>query len=398
MPTFEFTAITTSGERIRGEVASPSEQAALGELETRRLTPVTIRAKGDPVVRARAVSARKLGTAYRQVSELLHAGVPLLRALRLLAGRKSQPRLAAVFGELAERVAAGEDLGAAMGTRPDVFPPVHVAMVKAGEKGGFLEPVLARLGQLVLRQADLRGTVIGNLIYPGVLVGLGCVILGVVFGVFVPKFRPIFQKLEDEGGLPLATKLVFAISDAVGAYGVVTALVVVGLGVAAWRAARRPVVREAIDRARTRAPVIGPLTRSLAAARFCRMLGTMLASGVPMLSAMQIAREAAGNRLMEEAIREATESVRGGASLALPLGRSGLFEEDVIEMISVAEAANNLEQVLTNIAETIEQRVDRMLTVSVRLIEPLLILCLAGVVVIVAVALILPMTRMSANL
>lgn len=396
MPTFEYTALSAGGQRIEGVLAGATEQAVLAELESRQLTPVAIEARAERTSHRRGVSARKLAMSYSQLADLLHAGVPLLKSLKLLAGRRSSTRLASVFRELSEAVSAGEELAEAMSRRPEFFPRVHTAMVRAGEKGGFLEAVLARLGQLVSAQAELRSKVIGNLIYPGVLVFFGVTVLGVVFGVFVPMFRSVFARVQ--GGLPPVTRLVFAMSDAVGRYGPVTLV----LGVIAvsllWRASKRPDVRRRLTEWKTRSPVIGPLVRSLAAARFCRMLGTMMGNGVPMLAAMQISKDAAGNVLMEEAIEQASEAVRAGQPLAPPLQASGLFEDDVVEMIAVGESANNLDAVLIKIAETIEARIDRQLGVVVRLIEPLLLAVLAGVVVLVAVALVLPLTKLSAGM
>jgi len=396
VPTFAYIAKDTKGQRVAGELAAPSEQAVLAELETRRLTPVSLECREAPATSARRVSARALGTAYIQVAELLHAGVPLLRSLRLLGARKSNPRLSRMFKEIGEAVAEGADLGAAMEARDGAFPRVHVAMVRAGEKGGFLEQVLMRLGQLTLAQAEMRSKVIGNLVYPSMLVLFGTIILGVVFGVFVPMFRPMFESIP--GGVPWITRAVFALSSAVGAYGPFTLVGIVIAGVALRKYAQRREVRRRIERWRTFAPVMGPLTRSLAAARFCRMLGTMLGNGVPMLQAMQIARDAAGNGVLEEAIEKASESVRAGQPLAPPLSESGLFEDDVVEMISVGEAANALDTVLVKIADTIEGRIDRMLVAAVRLIEPILLIVLAGAVVVVAVALILPMTQLRPNM
>ncbi len=395
MPLFEYTARNLTGQRVQGVLAGQSEHAVLGELESRQLIPITIQTREErtPLLGSR-VSIRRLATTYLQLSDLLRAGVPLLRSLKLLGGRKSQPKISAVFKDLSEGVSRGEDLADAMARHPDTFPKVHIAMVRAGEKGGFLEQVMARLGQFVMTQAEMRGKVIGNLIYPGVLCTFGVIVLGVIFAVFVPKFRPLFSEIPD---LPAVTKLVFALSDLVGRYGLWTLGAVVVLAVGVWRLAQRPAVRRKISEAKTRAPVTGPLVRSLAAARFCRMLGTMLANNIPMLTAMQIARDAAGNLLMEEAIDKATESVRSGQTLAAPLGESRLFADDVIEMISVAESANNLDEVLVTIAETIETRVDRMLTTVVRLIEPLLLLMIAGVVVLVAAGLVLPMTKLKAG-
>src|SRR5690606_2108068 len=173
--------------------------------------------------------------------------------------------------------------------------------------------------------------VIGNLIYPCILVAIGTVVLALVFGVFIPMFKPLFEKMD----LPASTRLVLATSDLVSSYGLLMLVAFAGaIAFGVWLS-RREDVREKIEQARVRAPVLGPLTRALAVSRFCRILGTMLANSIPMLAAMQIARDAAGNRLLERAIEEATEAVRQGQPLAPPLAQSGLFPEDIVEMISV---------------------------------------------------------------
>ncbi len=396
MPTFEYIALDRTGRRTGGILAGPTEQAVLAELESRRLTPVSIEARDDSISRGGRVSARTLGAAYTQLAELLDAGVPLLRSLKILGAKKSEPRLAAVFQEIADAVAEGSDLATAMQRRPEFFAPVHIAMVRAGEKGGFLESVLQRLAQLSTSQAELRSKVLGSLIYPMFLMGTGAIVLAVIFGVFVPKFREVFDRIQ--GGLPWVTSLVLGISKMVSTYGLYTLAGAIVVGIAFWRITRRAQVRLRIARWWTFAPLAGSLVRSLAAARFCRMLGTMLANGVPLLSAMNIAREAAGNPVVEEAIVTATEAVKQGKSLAPPLEACGLFESDVVEMVSVAEAANNLDHVLLKISDTIEGRVDRLLSAVLKLVEPILLLGLAAVVATVAFALILPMTRISAAL
>lgn len=396
MPSFRYTALTTRGERVLGVLAGASEQAVLAELETRSLTPVSLAVQDErkPVLARRVASTRQVATAYTQLADLLRAGVPLMRGLRLLAGQKSAPRLSRVFGEVADAVSEGRDLADAMSDRPEVFSPIHVAMVRAGEKGGFLEAVLSRLGRFMTAQAELRAKVIGNLIYPSVLVAVGTVVLTIVFAVFIPMFRPLFDKMD----LPLITRVVLGASDIVRVYGLVLLVGIAAAGALLVWLSRREDVREQIELARVRAPVLGPLTRALAVSRFCRILGTMLANSIPMLTAMQIARDAAGNRLLERAIEEATESVRQGQPLAPPLAKSGLFPDDIIEMISVGESANNLDEVLLGIADTVDGRVDRLLSTAVKLIEPVMLLAMAVAVGLVAMSLILPMTRISQNL
>lgn len=400
MASFTYTAIEAGGGRVEGVLTGPSEGAVLAELEARRLTPVSIVAAADRSgprwLKRSGIGARALGESYGQVSDLLHAGVPLLRGLRLLGGRKSRPGLAAVYRALADAVEKGADLGAAMAEMEGVFPPVHVAMVRAGERGGFLESVLGRLGRLVQRQAEMRAKVVGNLVYPGVLVVMGVAVGGIIFGVFVPKFRPVFERMGGE--LPFITRVVFGASDALGRYAPITALVGAVAGVAVWRLLRREGVRERLEAWKTRMPVVGPLVRGFATARLCQLLGTMLANGVPLLTALQIAKDGAGNLLMERAIEAATESVRAGQALAGPLSASGLLDDDVVEMIAVGESANNLDEVLIKVGETIETRLDRQLGIAVRLIEPLLLVVIAGLVGVVAAALLLPMSKVSGAL
>ncbi|GJQ30300.1 MAG: type IV pilus biogenesis protein PilC [Phycisphaerae bacterium] len=397
MATYRYTAMTAGGQRVEGTLTALSEQAVLDELEHRRLIPVDVRAgRAGPMMLTRRVSTRRLGEAYGQIADLLRAGVPLLRALKLLGGQRSRGYLAEVCRELAEAVEKGTDLAGAMEARPGVFPTVHVAMVRAGERGGFLEQVFARLQVLVTRQADLRSKVVGSLIYPTLLVVVGIGIGGLIFGVFVPKFRDMFTRLGDN--LPGITKAIFLISDLLTTYGAATA-VVVGLMVAGgWYALRREEVSRWVSARVIRMPVIGAIVRGFATARFCGLLGSMLGNGVPMISALTIAKDGVGHAVLEGAIDEATEAVRSGEHLAPPLARSGMFEEDVVEMIAVGESANNLDEVLTRIGETIEARLDRNLTVAVRLIEPMLLLVLALVVGLVAAGLLLPMSDMSSAL
>lgn len=396
MPTFGYEAITESGSRTTGRLEGISRAAVLSDLEAKRLTPTKVFETRAPVRLSQRIPTRQLATTYTQIADLLEAGVPLLRALRLIGNRRSAPKLASAFGELADEVSEGKNLADAMGDRSAIFPRVQVAMVRAGERSGSMEIVLRKLGAMLEAQADLRAKVVGSLIYPAVLLVAGLGILSAIFIVFVPMFRPLFARIGDN--LPGTTKLVFWISDALTTYGLVTAGVLVAAFVGGRLVVRKPGVAEWVLRVRMSLPVVGPLIRATATARFCRLLGTMLESGVPILGAMTIARQAANNLLMERAIEDAAEAVQGGDSLAPPLSRSGLFEAEVVEMISVAESANNLDKVLTTIAETIERRIDRLLTAMLKLIEPLMLMLIAGAVVVVAIALIVPMTQLSGSI
>jgi general secretion pathway protein F/type IV pilus assembly protein PilC len=268
-------------------------------------------------------------------------------------------------------------------------------MVRAGERGAFLENVLARLATLLEQQADLRGRVLGNLLYPVVLllVGAGVVVASLVF--FVPKFEEYFSKMPE---LPLPTRLLLGMSSFVTGSPWLAAMAMCAILVVAWFVFRSSSVRLALLARAMRLPFIGTLLSSIAVARFARMLGTLLENGIPMLSALEIARESAGNPILATAIERAAESVRHGEPLAEPLAASGFFSEDVIEMISVGESANNLPSVLVRLADTLESRIDRMLATLLKLMEPAMLLLIACVVMFIFVALVVPMMRMSSQL
>jgi len=392
MPQYQYTALDAYGKRTIGVLTGASEQAVLSELEGRSLVPVNIAEKRQRVrLRRRGLPARRLAEVYIQLADMLAAGVPVLRALRVLAGQKDA-RISLVFREIAGSVADGEELGEAMSNRPEVFPSTHVAIVRAGERGGFLDDAVARLGQFVEGQAELKSKLTGAMIYPLVLVSMGCIILVVIFAVLIPKVKKTFDRIED---LPAVTDVVFAISAVVSRHAPAALGVLAGLVVAFVLASRRPGFRRVLDRAVLRLPAVGALVRAVAIARFARMLGTMLRNGVPMLGALATSKAAAGNVVLEEAIEDASVAVGAGAQLAPSLGKSGLFAADVIELLTVGEEAGNIDKVLVRVADTVETRVERLLTNLIRLVEPLMIAAIAVVVFIIAISLILPLTQLS---
>ena len=388
MPTFAYEARDSVGVRVAGTLDAASELAALADLQSRGLSPTKVAERRAP--RSRGVGARALANSYRQLGDLLRAGVPLLRSLRLLGRGKSNVRLAATWQSIADAVQDGERLAEAMARYPGVFPDVQVAMVRAGERGGFLEDVFARLAIFIENQAEMRSKVVGNLIYPVILlaVGFGIVIAALIF--FVPKFK----KFHVKGELPLPTRFLMGVSDILVERWPWLLLAVAAIAVAGWWAWQRPALQRRLRDAELRVPQYGALIRAICVARFTRVLGTLLANGIPMLQAMTIARDAAGHPRLAESVERATEAVRSGEPLAQPLADSGFFEPDVVEMISVGESANNLPTVLGGVADTLEKRVDRTLGIAVKLMEPALLLFLAAVVLSIFLALVLPMLQL----
>ncbi|MDZ4756362.1 MAG: type II secretion system F family protein [Phycisphaerae bacterium] len=394
MPAFSFVARDSAGNRVTGRLDGANQAAVLAELATRGLVPVRLDEAGARRVRGGRISVRHLAQSYQQLADLLRAGVPLLKSLRLLGRGKSNPRLAGIFAKIAEEISQGERLADSMARHPRVFPSVQVAMVRAGERGGFLESVLARLGRFLVHQADTRAKVLGSLIYPVTLLVIGLLLVVVMLIFFVPKFKDFYKKIE----LPLPTKILLGASDLFTLHWPIL-LVLAALVIAAvmWGVRNAAMRRRATDMT-VQLPLIGPLLKAVAVARFARTLGTLLENNIPMLQAMQIARDAAGQPALVEAVERATEAVRAGEGLARPLSASGFLEEDIVEMISVGESANNLAQVLLTIAETLESRTDRMLAVLIRLMEPALLLALAGLVFFIFMALVVPMMRLSSSI
>jgi len=399
MPTFTYKARTTDGRTVSGVLTAESQQAALRTLDQRALLPVEL-TEGTGAQRSLLLGRRKqikgrvLAQFYGQLADLLRAGVPVLRSLDVLVRQASEPALTEILREVREDVAGGSSLGDAMEKHPNAFSELHVSMVRAGERGGFLEDVLARIAVFTERQDELRSKLVGSLIYPCVLMfgGLGVVTFLLVF--VVPKIRPFLAKQEE---LPVLTTALFAVCDFLTERGVYLVAGVITVLVLALPFLRSEQGQLALDRFRLRAPFVGRIIRRVAICRFCRILGTMLQNGVPILQALRIAKDSAGNRILADEIERAAESVRKGETLAVPLGECGLFPVDIVDMIAVAEESNTLEKVLIQIADTNEARTARTIDLAVRLVEPIMLLFMALIVLLIAAALLVPILTMSAG-
>lgn len=395
MPSFTYKAVSESGKPTVGVLTAENYDVALRMLDEQALYPIKVTeglsAEGKLTFGVRRrVKMRHLTTFYSQLADLLQAGVPMLRSLEVLSGQGSQGMLALVVKELRECVAGGMSLGDAIGKHPQVFSPLHASMVRAGEQGGFLEEVLQRIAIFSEKQDELRNKVIGAMIYPLILVVVGTGVVLLLMIVVVPKIR---QFLRPETFNPL-TVAVFAVCDVIQHHYFVVLLVVFGIVLGFWSLLRTKAGRHAFERFKLRAPVMGKVSTMVAICRFCRILGTMLHNGVPILQALRISKDSAGNAILADVIGEAAESVKKGAALSKPLGDCGLFPPAVVDMISVAEESNNLESVLIQIADTNEARTARQIDLAVRILEPILLTMMAGMVFCIAMALLLPILTM----
>ncbi len=397
MPDFSFTALATTGVRSTGTLTAGSEREAAAQLDAKGLFPITIApaaGSGGKFALFGGVSGRQLATLYGQLADLLQAGVPLLRSLELLERSSTNKRLQSVLRDVRMNVAEGTGLAQAMGKHPRVFNDLVVSMVRAGQEGGFLEDVLERTAQFVEHQEEMKSKVIGSLAYPVFLMGAGFSVLAVLILFFVPKFEPIFDKLKAKGEMPPLTTMVLGFSNFLWSYWPLILLAGIGavVGFVFW--SRSDKGRWIMDGLKLRLPVFGGIYRSLALSRFCRILGTMLHNGIPMLKALGIAKDSTGNKILSLAVEKSAESITGGQKLADPLRRDKHFPTDVVEMIAIAEESNTLEKVLVKVADSLERRTARNLDLLVKLLEPVMLLVMAVTVLLVVMGLLLPVFKM----
>lgn len=400
MPDFSYIARKLDGERVSGTLSAASEREAISILSGRALFPVEVALDkpAQSISFGGRVSGQQMATFYQQLSGLLRSGVPLLKSLAILREQSSNAKLNDVLEDVYRRVEDGEGIGDAMGRHPKTFSDVAVNMARAGAEGGFLEDGLERVAKFTEQQVDLQARTMGALMYPMILGTIGSIIVGVLIVFFVPQFGEMFEQLRDRGQLPVFTDALLGFSDALRAYWYVIFGIIGIFGAFIYFQLQTESGKRIRDLIKLKVPLFGSIFQSLAVARFCRVLGTLLKNGVPILRSLEISRHAAGNRVLSEAIEKASENITAGASLAAPLSKSGYFPRTVVEMIAVAEESNTLDSVLVDIAEHLENRTGRRLDLLVRMIEPVMLLVMAAIVLVVVIALLLPIIKMSSTL
>ncbi|MCA9044734.1 MAG: type II secretion system F family protein [Planctomycetaceae bacterium] len=402
MPEYTYIARESNGQSVNGSVTANSQQEALTILASRKLFPLKVEmaeaAQRQKSYAGHSVGARLLAIFYSQLADLLKSGVPLLRSLDLLNKQATAPALKHVLEEIRTDVADGTRLNEAMRKHPRAFNELVISMVRAGEEGGFLEEVLKRIAVFTDHQEDLKGRVVGAMVYPILLSVFGTAVVTFLMIKFVPDFAPIFEQMRSTGDLPWATTALLGISDFTQNYWYVVlgGIFLAGLGIRQYVMSEEG--RFVIDTIRLKTYGLGRIVRNLATARFCRVLGTLLRNGVPILQALRIAKDATGNMVLSRAIADAADNISAGKSLAKPLEGSKQFSDEIVAMISVGEESNNLEDVLIDIADNLERRTNRELDLAVRLLEPLMLMVMASVVLFIIVALLLPILLSSTSI
>jgi type II secretory pathway component PulF len=404
MSDFAYTAKSSSGQKCSGIIAAATRTEAMQRLRSQALYPMTVvDQKAELPVWATIslpvrVSKEQTADLCAQLADLLTNGVPMLESLRILADATENTRLKETVLRIHDAVAQGDSLDVAMGKEPAIFSELTLSMVRAGQEGAFLEEALQRTAMFLRKQDEMRSKIVGALTYPIILGIVGTVITSLMVAFLVPKFQPFFDRLEQNGtGLPLITVILLGASHTLMSYGVVvlTALAAIGFGL--YRLIKTEVGMRALDQLKLKTPLIGVIFHDAAISRACRVLGTMLRNGVPLLKSIRISSESTGNMLLAEAMMKSADNVTAGDSLSKPLAASGLIPPQIMAMIRVAEESNSLDEVLVKIADRIDSRIERRLEVLVRMIEPMMLILIGGMVMFVIVGVLLPVFDLNSS-
>lgn len=412
MPTYAYNALDPQGKSARGSVTAQTRDAALQMIADLGLSALSVEssdvpanhtsekaAKAVPSSSSSAasslmfwrsrVSSAQVETFTRELSNLLSAGVPLGRALFILKRESSSPAAKAQWTAIHDDVIGGQPLADALAKWKDSFPPVYIAMIRAGELGGFLEVVLNQIAEFRVRERDLKGKVVSAMVYPAVLATVAAGVLVVLLTFFIPRFSGMFANFGQ--ALPLLTRVIVAISKGLISYGLIAAVAIVILIYLFNRMIRTENGRRFMERTYLRIPALGTVLARFALVRFSRMLGTLLASGVPLVTGLRVAREALGNQTLSDAVTDAIEQVKQGTPLSRSLATcEQLFPSSVIEMVAVAEESGRLDKELLRMAQTYEGELDRRLRILVSLAEPLLLFVMASLIGTIVVGMLLP--------
>jgi type II secretory pathway component PulF len=398
MPSYSYRAIAASGGVTEGRLDAGARGEAFAALEKLGLQPIEVseqdlNARPESLLKIRwggkKIPFSALENFTHQLSNLLTAGIPLSRALKISYREASNAAAAARWKELHDLVIDGMSLADAMARFPETFPKVYVAIVHSGETGGFLDLALSQIAEFQRRERDLKSRALSALIYPAVLGVLAAGVLVFLMAFFIPRFKDIF--LEFGAALPALTKMIMALSDMIVRFGLILALAVAAGFYAARNWLRSDRGRRAYERWLLLTPIIGPQTARFAMARFLRMLGTLTGAGVPLINSLRVARASLGNQILVDAVEESIEQVQQGSGLSASLrGCRLLFPGSVLEMVSVAEETGRLDSELVRLAESAEADLDRQLRTAVALVEPAMLFLMAGLIGTIVVGMLLP--------
>jgi len=394
MPRFQYTARNFEGKIITNDMEGDSKEAVISKLRERGYFVTQIKEKGKEF----QLFQRKIGTSEisifaRQFATMIGAGVPLVRCLTILGQQCENPRFRDIITKVRQDVEAGSTLSKALGSHPKVFSNLFINLVKAGEAGGILEEILSRLATYLESSEQLKQKVKGAMTYPVVVSGIAVLVVIFLIVFVLPTFETIFKDMGD-AKLPLPTRILLGLSAFMNQYLI---LIVIGaaaafIGIKKFFESERGI--RLFDTNILKVPVIGLLQRKVAVAKFTRTLGTLIASGVPILQALEVTADTAGNVIIADAINKTRTSIREGESISEPLKASTVFPPMVVQMIAVGEETGELDKMLTKIADFYDQEVDTAVKGLTSVIEPIVIVFMGIVIGGIVMAIFMPMLEL----
>jgi type IV pilus assembly protein PilC len=427
MAKFNYVAMDTHGKETKGTLEVASQNEAIGRVKEMGLFPTKIveidkekptakgekKTAGKPAKGAKKkggggnlniqipglsgrVKSKVLATFTRQLATLVDAGLPLLRGLRVLEKQEKNPTLKSIIAELALAIEGGSTFSESLAQHPKVFNRLYVNMVKAGELGGVLEVVLTRLSEFMEKAQKIKGKVVAAMFYPVAVLIVATAILIVLMVKVVPSFKQVFEGMGMQ--LPAFTRLVLGISEIIKDHILYALAVFIAFIIMFLVFIRTKFGRHAWDKFRLKMPAIGPVVSKVAISRFTRTLGTLVSSGVPILQALTIVKETAGNVIIADAVNSVHESVKEGETITAPLEASGVFPPMVISMVDVGEQTGALPEMLLKIADNYDDEVDNAVAAMTSLLEPIMIVFLAFIVGSIVIAMFLPLIEMMNNM
>lgn len=417
MPIFVYEALGRDNQRQNGELEATNRNDAINQLRARGLKPTKVdeagggRSRGGAAAPAQAAAARQgprkkhrgripaqlLSDFANQFAVLQDAGLPIVRSLKVLSGQQKPGPFKGILEDVTDTVEAGSTLSDALAQHPNAFDNLFCNMVKAGEAGGVLDVILNRLAGFLEKAQRLKKKVKGASVYPVVVMSVAILILTAIIIFVVPAFETMFKAQGLE--LPLPTQILLFLSRNLAGWlglGLLVFFVVAFLGFSAW--SKTAGGKVSVDRLKLKIPIIGTIIRKSTTSRFCRTLGTLITSGVPILEALAICRNAINNEILGQAIDQVRASIKEGESISAPLAKTSLFDDIVVNMIDVGEETGELDKMLIKVADTYDLEVDIAVESLMSVMEPVLIVFMGGAIGFIVIALFLPLVSMIENI
>ncbi len=400
MAKYTWEGVTRSGQTMKGEMESPSEEAVHAQLRSQGIQPGKVKARGKgldmelniPGMQPK-VTTKDLVVFTRQFATMIDAGLPLVQCLDILGKQQENKTFKAILLKVKEDVESGSTFADALKKHPKAFDELYVNLVAAGEVGGILDTILNRLAAYIEKALKLKKQVKSAMTYPTTIIGIAVVVIAVILIFVIPSFEKMFR---DFGGtLPMPTQIVINISNFIQNYILVIIGAIVLFIFAFKKTYANPKGREVIDAIALKLPVMGILIRKVAVAKFTRTLGTMISSGVPILDGLEIVAKTAGNRTVEKAVYDVRQSISEGKTIAEPLEKSGVFPPMVCQMIAVGEQSGAIDTMLNKIADFYDDEVDDAVGNLTAMMEPLLMLFLGTTVGGLVIAMYLPIFKLA---